>query len=175
MYIDFHPLSMMDLRSRPGEVLDDVAVRGRAFIVERNGQQKACLVPISIFLPDIAPNRISQELDGLATANELFRLSITDEREIQLFFRETGEGGEVTLCITLPHGYPHKSPVITADPIDRSSPHLWIDGSLCVFGAMETWNPGKHDMVYTLHLCRRWLNNYAIWSTSGEWPKHGED
>ena len=174
MHIDFHPLSMMDLRSRPGEILDDVAVRGRAFVVERNGQQKACLVPISVFLPDIPPNRISQELDSLAAENELFRVSITENREIQLILIEAVQGGQIRLCITLPHGYPNKSPVVNADPIDRSSPHVWLEGSLCIFGAMETWNPGRHDVVHTLKLSRRWLSGYALWSSTGKWPEQGE-
>ena len=117
------------------KILDDVAERGRAYVVERNGQQKACLVPISVFLPDISPNRISQELDSLAAENELFRVSITENREIQLVFTKTGGRKRTSgLCIRLPHGYPNKSPVVTADPIDPSSPHLWLDGSLCIFG-----------------------------------------
>ena len=174
MHIDFHPLSMMDLRSRPGEILDDVAVRGRAFVVERNGQQKACLVPISAFLPDISPNRISRELDSLAAENELIRVSITENREIELVVTEPVQEKHIRLSITLPHGYPHKSPVVTADPLDRSSPHVWLDGSLCIFGAMETWNPGRHDVVHTLKLCRRWLSSYASWSNTGKWPEQGE-
>ena len=174
MHIDFQPLSMMDLRSRPGEILDDVAVRGRAYVVERNGQQKACLVPISVFLPDISPNRISKELDTLTAENELFRVSITENREIQLVFTEQAEGKDIRLCIRLLHGYPNKSPVVTADPIEPSSPHVWPDGSLCIFGAMETWNPGRHDVVYTLKLCRRWLSGYALWSTTGNWPEREE-
>ena len=174
MHIDFQPLSMMDLRSRPGEILDDVAVRGRAYVVERNGQQKACLVPISVFLPDISPNRISQELDSLAAAKELFRTSITENREIQLLLTEPTERKNIRLCIRLPHGYPNKSPVVTAEPINPSSPHVWPDGSLCIFGAMETWNPGRHDVVHTLKLCRRWLRRYARWSTTGNWPVREE-
>ena len=162
---------MMELRSQPGEILDDVAVRGYAFVVERNGQQKACLVPISVFLPNIPLDRISQELDSLTADEELFRISITDNRELQLHITESIEGKKIQLCITLPHGYPNNSPVVTANPIDRKSPHLWLDGSLCIFGALETWNPGKHDIVHTLTLCRRWLGNYVHWSNTGKWPK----
>lgn len=44
MPLDFKPLSMMKLRSAPGEVLDRVAQKGEAFVVERNGEQMACLV-----------------------------------------------------------------------------------------------------------------------------------
>lgn len=170
MHIDFHPLSMMDLRSQPGEVLDDVAVRGRSFVVERNGQQKACLVPISVFLPDISRSRISQELDSLAEKEELFHVSITENREIQFLFAEPANGKEIRLLIRLPHGYPNEAPIVNADPIDSSTPHVWRDGSLCIFGAMEIWNPGRHDVVYTLKLCRKWLRGYALWSNTGNWP-----
>lgn len=162
---------MMDLRSRPGEILDEVAVHGCSFVVERNGQQKACLVPISVLMPDISPDRISKELDSLVAKDELFRVSITKDSEIELVLVEEIQEKNIRLCVKLPHGYPNKSPVVTADPIDPSSPHRWLDGSLCIFGAMETWNPGQHDVVYTLKLCRRWLRGYELWSTTGNWPK----
>ena len=45
MHIEFKPLPMMALRSSPGEVLDEVSREGAAYLIERNGQQKACLVP----------------------------------------------------------------------------------------------------------------------------------
>ena len=51
MFIEFKSLPMMALRSRPGEVLDEVSREGTSFLIERNGQQLACLVPISCFLP----------------------------------------------------------------------------------------------------------------------------
>ena len=59
MPLDFGLLSMTELRNRPGEVLDRVADDGAAFIIERNGRQKACLVPLSAFFPDIQPTRIA--------------------------------------------------------------------------------------------------------------------
>ena len=168
MPIEFSPLSMMDLRSRPGEVLDDVARSGRAFVIERNGQPKACLVPISFFLPDIQTSRIANELDDIVDAGEHFRLTITDAREIQLIFRDlVGEAG-IEVSVTLPHGYPNRSPIIIADPIDESCPHRWQDGSLCIYGAMDTWNPGKNHVVHVLKLCRRWLANYASWQQTGK-------
>ena len=39
MHIEFKPLSMMALRSKPGEVLDEVSRGGTSFLIERNGQQ----------------------------------------------------------------------------------------------------------------------------------------
>ena len=36
---------MMALRSSPGAVLDEVSREGAAYLIERNGQQRACLVP----------------------------------------------------------------------------------------------------------------------------------
>ena len=46
MPLDFSLLSMTELRNRPGEILDRVADKGEAFIIERSGQRKACLVPL---------------------------------------------------------------------------------------------------------------------------------
>lgn len=174
MHIYFDSLSMMDLRSQPGEVLDEVARHGRSFLIERNGQQKACLVPISLFLPDIQPSRISKELDILSEKKEKFRISIAKSKEIQLLFRELKGDETISINITLPHGYPHKAPVAFADPIDPSSPHRWNDGSLCIYGAMDIWNPGKHSVFDALELCRRWIANYAVWRNTDEWPKQRE-
>ena len=165
----------MELRGRPGEVLDEVAKHRHAFIIERAGQQKACLVPISCFLPDIQPSRISKEFESLREKEEKFHISITPKREIRFLFSETvkGEPKPIELYITLPHGYPHKPPIVTAKGIDPRSPHRWNDGSLCIYGAMDTWNPGKHDIAQTLNLCRRWFTNYAEWrdNENDEWPK----
>ena len=46
MLLDFGLLSMTELRNRPGEILDRVVDSGEAFIIERNGSRKACLVPL---------------------------------------------------------------------------------------------------------------------------------
>lgn len=169
MPIELQPLSMMDLRSKPGEVLDDVARDGRAFVIERNGQQRACLVPISFFLPDIETNRVAYELDRLNERDEKFRITITDAREIQLLFPKKGKKENIAIAVTLPHGYPNKSPVVTANPIDEGCPHRWHDGSLCILGAMDTWNPGKHDIGHVLDLICQWLASYSKWQQSGEW------
>lgn len=174
MPVEFKSLSMMDLRSRPGEVLDDVARQGQAFVIERNGQQKACLVPISFFLPDIQSNRLAAELAKLDDANEQYRMSVTDTHEIQLQFGEMSGDSDVNVTVTLPHGYPNNSPIVSADPIKEGCPHRWQDGTLCLYGAMDTWNPGKHDMLAVLDLCRRWMVHYQSWRKEGQWPTDGD-
>ena len=162
---------MMDLRSRPGEILDEVSVLGRSFVIERNDQQRAFLVPISTFVPDIEPSRLLKELDSLVLEDEKFRISITEKQEIQLLFQEQSGEDSIAVRVTLPHGYPNKSPTVAADPIDQSSPHRWSDGSLCIYGAMDTWNPGTQNVVNMLKLCRRWLANYDSWRKTNEWPE----
>ena len=174
MPIEFHSLSMMDLRSRPGEVLDEVARNGQAYVIERNGQQKACLVPISFFLPDIRTSRIASELDKLSDAEEHYRVVISESREIQLIFRSLLKEADIEVSVTLPHGYPNSAPIVMANPIDESCPHRWKDGSLCIYGAMDIWNPGKHDVLHVIKLCRRWLENYATWEKTAKWPAQEE-
>src|SRR5437899_15717 len=110
MPIEFKPLSMMQLRSAPGEVLDRVAQQGEAFVVERNGEQMACLVPLSLFMPDIQPKRLAREFDRLQGQEEEFATSISDERELQFHFRKEGPSGDMTVTISLPHGYPNACP-----------------------------------------------------------------
>lgn len=158
---------MMELRGAPGEVLDRVVQNQEAFIVERNGQQMACLVPLSVFLPDIQPQRLAREFQELDQESEECTASITEENELELRFRGEGEGGRVTLTVRLPHGYPNASPKIFAVPVAEGYPHRWQDGSLCIFGAIEIWNPGKHDVSYALRLARQWLAQYETWCASG--------
>jgi len=171
MLIDFKPLPMMALRSRPGEVLDEVAREGAAFLIERNGQQKACLVPISYFLPDIQTSRVTAELDRIADSNEDCRIAISREREIQLVFQEFSGETRVDVTVTLPHGYPNKAPVVSATPLEEGCPHRWPDGTLCIYGAEAVWNPGRHDVMHTVALFRKWIQHYSAWRQAGEWPK----
>lgn len=169
MPLDFKPLSMMKLRSAPGEVLNRVAQKGEAFVVERNGEQMACLVPLSVFMPDIQPKRLAREMEELHRHNEKYSASISDERELRLNFRQQGPGEEMTVTISLPHGYPNVCPKVYVHPIPDLCPHRWQDGSLCIFGAMDVWNPGKHDVLYVLRLARRWLAHFATWKQTGQW------
>ena len=174
MVIEFKALPMMALRSRPGEVLDEVAREGAAFLIERNGQQKACLVPISCFLPDIQTSRVTAELDRIIESNEHCRVAISDEREIQLVFQEFSGEARLDVTVTLPHGYPNKAPVVTAAPLEDACPHRWPDGTLCIYGRVAVWNPGKHDVMHTVALFRRWIQHYFVWRQAGEWPKEGQ-
>ena len=173
--IEFKALSMMALRRRPGEVLDEVSQDGAAFVIERNGQQKACLVPIWCFLPDIPPSRVTAELDRMVDANEDYRIAISADREIQLVFREFSGETVVDVTVTLPHGYPNKAPVVAAEPIEAGCPHRWPDGTLCIYGALAAWNPGQHDVMHAVALFRRWIQHYSVWRRAGAWPKEGRE
>jgi hypothetical protein len=86
---------MMQLRSSPGEVLDRVAKDGEVFIIERNGQPMGCLVPVSFLLPDISPDRITQELNKLNEKNENYKLTINDNKELEINCHETAAGENV--------------------------------------------------------------------------------
>ncbi len=172
MKIDFKVLNMMDLRKSPGEALDRVAEDGEVFIIERSGQPKACLVPVSFLMPDIAPNKIKTELDNLRNKKQNFRLTITEQKELKVSFLEVAAGDNIIISIVLPHGYPKSSPRIYAENLPRDTPDRWRDGALSIFGTMEIWNPKKHDVFYALSLARTWLGQYAKWRKTGEWPKN---
>lgn len=169
---DFGLLSMTELRERPGEILDRVADDGRAFIIERNGKRKACLVPLSVFFPDIPPSRIGDEIAELTEHGEAPRTSITKERELVFRFpHKLADNTEIDLEIVLPHGYPNSCPRTYARSIDGEAPHRWADGALCLYGVTMGWNPGKHTILSTLMLGRRWLQHYDAWRQNGKWPK----
>ena len=163
MHLDFRLLPMMDLRNAPGKVLDRVARRQEAFIVERNGLQLACLVPVSFVMPDVQRDRVAKELEQLEEAAERYKTRITAGKELELLFPREGASEEITLTVRLPHGYPGASPRVFAAPLEEDCPERWHDGSLCIFGAMELWNPDKHDASHALALARKWLARYETW------------
>jgi len=169
--VDFKTLKMMELRSSPGEVLDRVARDGEVFIVERNGQPKACLVPVSFLLPDIAPDRIVKELNKLDAKRANYKVTINDHKELEISCLETAAGEDVVISIILPHGYPNTAPRIYAAQVAPDAPQRWPDGSLSIFGATVAWNVKTHDAVHALSLARVWLKNYAKWRKTGAWPE----
>jgi prevent-host-death family protein len=168
--IDFKTLTMMELRSSPGEVLDRVARDGEVFVVERNGQPMACLVPVSFLLPDVSPQRITEELAKLEQRKENYKLTITEKKELEINCHETAAGESIVISILLPHGYPNSAPRIYAAPLPDNTPKRWADGSLSIFGVTTMWNSRKHDAVHALGLARQWLKHYARWRKTGEWP-----
>ena len=171
---DFGLLSMTELRERPGEVLDRVADGGEAFIIERNGKRKACLVPLSLFFPDIPPARIGDEIMELIQHNEVSRPSITKDRELVFRFpQKLSDNSSVDLEIVLPHGYPNTCPRTYVKAIEEKAPHRWSDGALCLYGVAVAWNPGENSILSTLALGRAWLRHYDVWRQSGNWPKDG--
>ena len=172
---DFALLSMTELRTRPGELLDRVADGGEAFIIERNGNRKACLVPLSLFFPDISPARIADEIKELADNGEEPRPTITEERELVFrFTQKMPDEASIDLRIVLPHGYSNKCPRVYANPIEGNVPHRWADGALCLYGVMVGWNPGKNTVRSTLGLARQWLQNYESWRKDAQWPTKKE-
>lgn len=178
MELDFKNLTMMKLRSSPGAILDKVYKEGEVFIIERSGRAEACLVPIWYFLPDIHKDKIykiNEELDKLHQKGEKSLLKFSDKNELEILFKEAGDKYETTLKIVLPHGYPNNAPRIYALPIVNNAPHRWQDGSLCIFGVMTNWNPGKHNIASVLKLARKWLSNYNKWIEKGKWPNKVED
>lgn len=171
MKIDFKTLKMMELRSSPGEVLDRVARDGDVFVVERSGQPLACLVPVSFLLPDIPPERIAKELSKLNEKDENYKLTINDNKELEISCLETAAGDPIVVSIVLPHGYPSSAPRIYAGALAADTPNRWADGSLSIFGVTTNWNVKSHDAYFALSMARNWLKNYGKWRKTGEWPE----
>ncbi|WP_258600242.1 type II toxin-antitoxin system Phd/YefM family antitoxin [Mesorhizobium sp. AR10] len=174
MKVDFKTLKMMELRSSPGEVLDRVARDGEVFIVERNGQPKACLVPVSFLLPDIPPERIAKDLNKLDGNDTNYKLTINDSKELEISCLEKAADEDIVITVVLPHGYPNSAPRLYAEQVAPNAPHRWPDGSLSIFGATAAWNSKTHDAAHALNLARGWLKHYAKWRKTGNWPGASE-
>lgn len=170
MAIEFESLTMMDFRRSPGSILDRVSREGTAFIIERSGRQMACLVPVSLFLPDIKQSRLNEEMDELHQKGEHPLMAISDAKEVVIQFQEILGDKTITIKVLLPHGYPNAPPKVYASPIVHDAPHRWQDGSLCIVGATVDWNPGKHTIAFLLTWVRKWLSNYDHWRRTGQWP-----
>jgi hypothetical protein len=167
--IDFRTITMMQLRNSPGEYLDQVAKHADIFVIERNGQPKACLVPVSFLLPDIPTGRIASEISRLREKGKEHTLTINETNELVMRFHESAAGQNVIVSIVLPHGYPDSAPRILAEPLRKNTPGRWPDGSLAIFGATAKWSARSHDVVHAHNLARVWLRKYAIWRQTGKW------
>lgn len=173
MRLDFTPLSMTELRTHPGEILDRVADDGEAFLIERNGRQRACLVPISVFLPDISPARIARELDDFEKAGEVTYTTITSDKEVAIRVPHAMGNTAHSIIIMLPHNYPNACPRVYVTEVEENVPHRFADGALCIFGVTSFWNPGKHTARDALSNARQWLSRYETWRHTGSWPQAG--
>jgi prevent-host-death family protein len=172
MPLDFGLLLMTELRNRTGEILDRVADRGQAFIVERNGRQKTCLVPLSVFFPDIPPTRFAEEIQELVQDGEEGRTTFTETHELAFRFPcKLTDDNPIEAIIFLPHGYPNNCPGVNASPISEGGPRRWADGTRCLYGVMTGSNPGKHTVFSTLSLARQWFQHDDTWRQTGQWPK----
>jgi len=171
MEMEFKTLSMMELRNSPGDILDRVYKQGEAFIIERSGQHKACLVPVSHFFPDIPKSKVNEVIEEIRQMTESPTLRFSETKELEILFKNIPGSIDITLKIVLPHGYPNAAPRVYASPIRADTPHCWQDGALCIFGTVTSWNPGKHNLTSILNLSKEWLSRYENWSKTGKWPK----
>lgn len=153
--------------------MDRVARDGEVFVIERNGEPKACLVPVYFLLPEIPPERIAREIERLDEKNDKYTLTISDKNELRISFLETAAGENIILTIVLPHGYPQAAPRVHADHLPPDTPNLWPDGSLSLF-ELTLWNGKGQDVVHALGWARRWLRHYASWRLTGQWPEDKE-
>lgn len=162
----------MDLRNTPGEILDRVSKESKSFIVERKGEMLACIIPITLFLPNIKNEILNYELEELHVNKEYPKIRLTNDNQMEMYFLSGETKGDIELRIILPHGYPNVAPQVFTNPaLPDNVPHKWKDGSLCIFGAYTNWNPGKNNIYTTLKFARQWLSRYDIWKKTGTWKE----
>jgi hypothetical protein len=127
-------------------------------------------VPVSFLLPDISPERIKQELSSLMEKNENYKLTINENKELEINCHEVVAGESLVLSIVLPHGYPNSAPRLYVAQVPQNTPKRWADGALSIFGTTAMWNSKTHNVIHALKLARKWLKQYSKWRKTGEWP-----
>lgn len=184
---------MTELRASPGEILESVAAKGRSYLVERKGDLLACIVPVELFMPNIAPSVIHEQLAALEDAQEKASLAFTKSKMLgahQLEFRfaasmpsADGTGEDLGhLRVVLPSGYPDVVPSVFISQEQESddkeaptsllrsdAPHINADGSIDLLPALDSI-PDEFTVLFTLNAARRWLGQYRRWLETGEWP-----
>ncbi len=126
-------------------------------------------------MPDIPKARLAQEFSDVQKDEPDHQITLNSKNEVVVRVPGLEEGRDFRIEIVLPHGYPSVPPVIRADPVDNASPHRWPDGSLCVYGMMTQWNPGKHGVMSSINLARMWLRGYTHWRQTGAWLQLGDE
>jgi hypothetical protein len=122
------------------------------------------------------PARLRQEVEIMEEGSRATLLQANDG-SVYWAERIRGESGQAyTLTVEYPNRFPHERPkAFIVDPPLTKAPHMFSDGSLCLFD-----DPGEVDIKCTALVVRNravtWLLAYEAWKlTGGEWhaPQHG--
>ena len=75
-----------------------------------------------------------------------------------------------TLAVVFPVAYPNAMPqVYVRKPTLEASPHRYSDDQICYLHP-SMWNPGRHDLTFTIARAAKWLSKYEIYCARRRWP-----
>jgi len=72
------------------------------------------------------------------------------------------------ISVTVPPKYPYQPPVsrVERPALRRGAPHLYLNGSLCVY--RQSWDPMRGTVASVVPLVAAWLTAYEHWRQTGE-------
>lgn len=126
------------------------------------------------------PDRLEQERPAMAVAFPGFIEVEHDGRPAWRGTLNTGRGEfEVTVVHRPDHGLPHvvpSHPSLFRRKQGRrfvNSPHLYLNGNLCVAG-QDDWDADRYDATVVTAWTAHWLATFTTWRITGRaWPCDG--
>ena len=72
------------------------------------------------------------------------------------------------ISVTVPARYPYEAPVLRVErpALRTGAPHLYLNGSLCVY--RQSWDPMRGTVASVVPLIAAWLTAYEHWRQTGE-------
>jgi hypothetical protein len=115
------------------------------------------------------PERLAAEIEVIKQYYPDARI-FRDKGKIVIFHKFQGRKACYLTEVIYPDNFPWKEPKIwVREPRIKKgdAPHLWPDGSLCIYGRNDTTSIGGKII---LDRAGMWLDAYETWLDTGLWP-----
>jgi hypothetical protein len=115
--------------------------------------------------------RIQREFAAAQGTFAILELRPTSEGTLYVRVALQAMDQSYVLSIKFPDSYPNELPriFIDAPAIPTTTPHRYQGGAIC-FLHPSMWNPGIHNLTFTIGRAAKWLNKYEVWKRTGQWP-----
>ena len=89
---------------------------------------------------------------------------------------KSNNGNKYEIAIQYPNDFPNSAPkAFILKPIMSNVPHMWQDGSLCLFAPFDRVWDNKTTAATMVTWVAVWIFAYEIWNNTGKWPRKSVD